>query len=422
MAKLTYWQKRALRKEQEVNDGAKKLEESVATAYKQAQTYLTQQINKLFARTKQKTGLSDDEARKMLNETVPAAELVELRRLAKDITNPELQKDAKKRLNGLALKHRITRLEDLKAKSYLVSKQVADAQLTKQTDFYIDVIHDTYREATAESVIQEAQANAKKGVVIEVWNKKDYQFKQLSTRYTKNILESHWKGSNYSQRLWGDTEALARRLEELFTVETMTGMSEFDMARAIANEFNQSINVARRLIRTEANYMANQSKLKSWRDNGIKYYILLATIDLRTSLICRKLDHTVYLVSQAKVNENYPPFHPWCRTIASMYSKRTINTPRLVLDPISGKTFAFNGSQTYDDWMRILRSKYSDAEIDLQKKKIINAQRDNVDYRVIKSVLKKEAPGALDEYQNIKYQDKKRYNQLKREYANRKGA
>ena len=248
-----YWQKRAIKSEKKVNDGAKQLEDVVARAYRQAQDYITKQVAKLFARTKQQTGLDEDEAKRLLNHTVPAAELVELRRLAKDISNPDLQNQAKKRLTGLALKHRITVAEVLKAKSYLVSKQVADVQLEKQTSFYIDTIDEAYKEASAESIIQDAQVNAKNGVVKEIWNKKDYKFKQLSTKSVENILDSHWKGSNYSKRLWGDTEALAKRLEELFTVEALTGMSEFKMAQAIASEFDRSINVSRRLIRTEAN-------------------------------------------------------------------------------------------------------------------------------------------------------------------------
>lgn len=370
---MDYWQKRALKQEKKTNDGAKKLDSAVSIAYKQAQQYLTQQINKLFMRTQQKTGLTEDEARKMLNQDVPKSELVELQRLAKQIKDKDLQAEAKKRLTGLALKSRITRLEDLKAKSYLVAKQVADVQLTKQTDFYIDVIHDSYKEATAESVIRQAQENAKKGVVIEVWNKKDYEFKQLSTRYTKKILETHWKGSNYSKRLWGDTEALAKRLEELFTVESMTGMSQFEMAKTIASEFDRSINVAKRLIRTEANYMANQAKLKSMRDNGVKYYMIVAILDLRTSTICRHADHKVYLVSEAKVGENLPPLHVYCRSTVAFYSKRLLNIPRIALDPISGKTMRIRGATTYDEWMDKIKSMYSDDEIKQAKKQLMGA-------------------------------------------------
>lgn len=316
-----YWQKRAIKAEKKVNDGAKQLEEVVAQAYKQAQSYLTKQIAKLFSRTKQQTELTDDEAKRMLNETVPVSELVELRRLAKDINNHDLQREAKKRLTGLALKSRITRAEDLKAKSYLVSKQIADVQLEKQTSFYMDTIDEAYKEASAETIIREAQANAENGVIKEVWNKKDYKFKELSTKSVENILDSHWLGSNYSKRLWGDTEALAKRLEELFTVEALTGMSEFKMAQTIASEFDRSINVARRLIRTEANYMANQAKLKSWKDRGVEKYQIIAIIDERTSSICRSQNHKVYLIKDADVGVNMPPFHPWCRSIISYYRK-----------------------------------------------------------------------------------------------------
>lgn len=418
--KLAYWERRDIDAEQKINDGAIKVEEAVTKAYRQAQTYLTQKVRKLFARSQQRSGLSEDEAKRILNQTTSVEELAELRKLSKQIKNPELQVAAKNRLQALAFKERITRAEDLKAKSFLVSKQVADVQLEKQTEFYVDAIHESYREATAESVIRKAQENAKNGVVIEVWNKKDYQFKELSTRYTKNILDSHWHGSNYSKRLWGDTEALAARLEELFTVESMTGMSEFEMAKAIANEFDRSIGVARRLIRTEANYMANQAKLKAWQDNGVKEYMLVAVLDLRTSEICKDKDHKIYPVSEAKVNGasgTYPPFHPWCRTIAVRYSKRTLKLPRNALDPISGKVIPIRGDTTYNDWMDKLKEKYSDDEIALQKKKIKNAAKDNAEYRNLKNVLgDKNTPSTLDKYQNIKYNKGNEWEELKDHY------
>lgn len=335
---------------------------------------MTRQTRKLFDRSKKRTGLDEKEARRLLNETVSPSELVKLKVLSEQISNTTLQKEAKKKLTSLAFKKRITKAEDLKAKSFLVSKQIANVQLEKQTEFYIDVIHESYREATAESVIRQAKENAKNGLVIEVWNKKGYQFKELSTRYTKNILDSHWHGSNYSKRLWSDTEALATRLEALFTVESMTGMSEFEMAKTIAREFDRSIGVARRLIRTEANYMSNQAKLKAWQNRGIKYYMLVAVLDLKTSKICKNKDHKVYLVSKAVVNGangTYPPFHPWCRTIAIIYSKRILNLPREAIDPISGDIMPIRGATTYNEWMDKLKEKYPEEKIALQKKKIL---------------------------------------------------
>lgn len=418
--KLSYWKRRNVDAEQKINDGAIKVEETVTKAYRQAQRYLTQKVRKLFARSQQRSGLSEEEVKSLLNQPATVEELTELRNLSKQIMDSELQASANRRLKALAFKERITRAEDLKAKSFLVSKQIADVQLEKQTEFYIDAIHESYKEATAESVIRQAQENAKNGVVIEVWNKKDYQFKELSTKYTKNILNSRWHGSNYSKRIWNDTDALAKRLEELFTVESMTGMSEFEMAKSIASEFDRSIGVARRLIRTEANYMANQAKLKAWQDSGIKYYMLVAVLDLRTSEICRGKDHKVYLVSEAIVNGadgNYPPFHPWCRTIAVMYSKRTLELPRKSLDPINGKIIPIKGKTTYDEWMNKLKETYSNDEIELQKKKVKNATKDNVTYKNLKSVIgKQNAPATLDKYQDIKYNNREEWEKLKDHY------
>ncbi len=452
----SYWLDRGIKQEKKINDAAQQVEQKVISAYRQAQSYLTRQARNLFSRAKQRSGMDEEETRALLNQPVQPDELVELRKLADDVSNPDLQVSARKRLNGLAFKERITRAEDLKAKSFLVSKQIAAVQLNKSTEFYIDVIHDSYNEATAEAVIQQIEQvkndsiinvwdgqqydskietfkqAQKRGVPIEVWNdpknrSNDYEFKELSTKYTKNILDSHWHGSNYSKRIWKDTEALAKRLEELFTVESMTGISEFEMAKAIAAEFDRSIGVAQRLIRTEANYMANQAKLKAWRDRGVKEYRLLVVLDLRTSDICQKKsrENKIYKISEAVVNGalgNYPPFHPWCRTIAvAIIGKRSLTGKRTANDPITGKTMTIEQRDTYDDWMNKLKQKYSDREIQIQKKKIQNQKKDLLEYKQLKSVLgKDETPETLDDYQDIKYGNKKRWQYLKKIYRDKR--
>nr|DAY50692.1 MAG TPA: minor capsid protein [Caudoviricetes sp.] len=428
-SKLSYWQKRALEDEKLINDGAKQVEKTVISAYRQAQEYLTQKAKKLFKRAQAKTGYEEAELKTLLNETVPVEQLVELQRLAKDISNPNIQASAKKRLDALAMKHRITRVEDLKAKAHLVTRQIADVQLSESTGYFVDAIQKAYQREQANVAVQRLEA---KDVQLEIWNQSDWEnaqheFKQLSTKETRNILESHWHGSNYSKRIWNDTDKLAKRLEELFTVEALTGMSQQEMVRTISKEFDTSVGVARRLIRTEANYMANQAKLKSWIDNGVEYYRLVAVLDFRTSSICqlKSKENKRYKVSEAVVNGaagNYPPFHPWCRTIAiADFGKRTAAGMRIANDPISGKTFQISQRATYEDWINKLRESYSDEEITKHKKMILNRSKDNEQYRHMKTIIPKENwPRNLDSFQEIKYNNGRDWQLTKIDYQRRK--
>lgn len=117
------------------------------------------------------------------------------------------------------------------------------------------------------------------------------------------------------------------------------------------------------------------------------------------------------------VPRTYPPFHLWFRTIAIAYNPRTSKITRIALDPINGQTMTINGDTTYDEWMDRLKENYSDQEIELQKKKIKNAAKDNADYRSLKRVLgKRNVPKTLDEYQNIKYNKSSEWESLKDHY------
>lgn len=383
--KLSYWELRAVKQENDMQKNLAKTQNTIAKAYLDAQKYLTDEANKLFKRLESQNDMTEQEAKTALNARVSDSSILEYKRLANQIETPELQKWAQKQLYTLAMKSRITRIEDLRAKSYLVAKRVADIEYKEQTNFYIDVIHDSYKNAVAEDVVQQL---TQKGITfedwktsnivpIEVWNKKNiatngHELKELSTEYTKNILESHWKGSNYSKRIWGDTDALAKRLEHLFTVESMTGMSEREMAQMIAKEFSTSTFVAKRLIRTEANYMSTQGKLKAWQAQGIEKYQIIAILDLRTSKICRHEDKKVYLVKDMKIGVNAPPFHVFCRSsVIAYYEERSNKGATTVRDPISGESFTMPSGTTYTQWMKELLKTYSMDEIKAQKRKIL---------------------------------------------------
>lgn len=84
---------------------------------------------------------------------------------------------------------------------------------------------------------------------------------------------------------------------------------------------------AKTIAHTGTAIVANQAKQQFIHDNKdiIKGIKVIATLDLRTSGICRYLDHTIMPIDKAK----YPPYHHNCRsTTILVYKGMTAPTKR----------------------------------------------------------------------------------------------
>lgn len=66
------------------------------------------------------------------------------------------------------------------------------------------------------------------------------------------------------------------------------------------------------VIRTALSHVSNEARNETYRQNDdiIEKYEIIATLDSRTSTICRSLDRQEYEIGKGPV----PPFHPNCRT------------------------------------------------------------------------------------------------------------
>lgn len=383
--KLTYWELRSALEEQKLFKRGDEYERKVINVYNQARQYLTNAVDELYKRYDGQTSLTEAQAKAALNNTVPAADLVALQNVVKTIDDKETKIKVQEYLDWVAAKSRITKMEELKAKAYIVAKQLADVQLEQSTDYYVNAVKDAYASASREAIIGNVQARegVYQGETVPRVNHETNQiefvkpeettpikadnadtFSELSTKEVKQILDTPWLGSNYSKRIWNDTDLLAKKLQELFAVSEMTGMSQREMADKIAKEFSTGIGVARRLIRTEANHVHNQAKLAGWKAHGVEKYSLVAVLDFRTSQKCRDIDGKVFDVDKATVNVNFPPLHPWCRTVAvAWFSYAKYGGNRTANDPITGETFKLSAEDTYRDWEQMLINKHGNNKV-----------------------------------------------------------
>lgn len=140
------------------------------------------------------------------------------------------------------------------------------------------------------------------------------RFNAVSKSGLEKAVKTKWSQHSYSQLIWNDRDRLVRAISTIIPQSFSRGLHSNQLGDMIAKEMNTSRNRGRTLARTEVNYICNQADLDAYKAADIESYDYLATLDMRTSEICRSLDGTTHKVSHAKVGVNFPPMHPNCRS------------------------------------------------------------------------------------------------------------
>lgn len=149
-------------------------------------------------------------------------------------------------------------------------------------------------------------------------------------------------------------EVLASQLQQTLTKAIMTGMSEERALWEIRQRFNVGSFYAERLIRTETNHFENETEFIAYQEMGIDRYVFVATLDGRTSDICRSHDGQIYEMSERQEGYNYPPLHPFCRsTVRGYIGKEYEPKMRAARNKLGGKYFVPNMS--YNEWIKNIR-------------------------------------------------------------------
>lgn len=251
-------------------------------------------------------------------------------------------------------------------------------------------------------------------------------FNRISTHQIEAAVTTGWQGKNYSERLWGEHRvSLARYLNRIVSTGIIEGRSNADMRAQLQKVMNMSAYNARRLIRTEATQISSRACAAAYEENGTPKFKFLATLDFKTSTICRDMDGRVFNTKDAKVGVNMPPLHPFCRSTTVPYIPDTQFDEGATRAARGGDggTYKVPADMTYKDWHK----KYVEsnpAEL-LAEQKQRNGRDDAKQFAEYKARLGASAPKAFDDFQTIKYTESDKYDELKHAYraagyANRK--
>lgn len=338
MSDNNYWEKRAVDLEKLSQDRADVDIMHVNKLFDGAVDIVEKQIEEIFGKYARDSGISQDAALRLLNE-----KQTETMRRNLMITLAQCQEEVARqailaRLNAPAYAARISRLEALKDLIHAQAYKVGSAAHYRLTDRLIDTYEQSYYRS-----IYDQQRRTETG----------FDFTKLTDRDVQAAIATNWAGSNYSDRIWKNTKKLAQSLEEVITQGLMTGQSIIDMELALEARVVSERYKINRIIRTEVNHCCNQGTLMSYKAAGTLRYIYLATLDMRTSSICRSLDKEVFFVSKAKVGVNFPPMHPNCRSTTMAYPEDGIfPKERTARDPETNKNIHVPFDMSYAQWYR----------------------------------------------------------------------
>lgn len=401
MSKQPYWEKRKVQDMFHYMEQAEKKAEELSQLYLKASRYLSLESEQIFEKYKTKHGLSDSEARRLLNMLQDKSSLEELKEALRSGKSDKAKEELLALLESAAYQARLERLKQLQNQLDLVMEQVYQQEKTVTTSHYVDLANEAYYRSIYR--IQQQSGLA-------------FSFNLIDPKMIDIVLDSKWSGENYSNRIWSNTNALAKDLKEELLFNLITGRTERETAEIIANKFAVGASKARRLVRTESCFISSQMDMEGYEECGLERYRFLATLDLVTSDICRSLDGKVFLVVKQMPGTNCPPMHPWCRstTIAVIDNEELSELKRRARDPKTGKTYLLPADMTYKDW----HSQYvkGNPEAELNEKMIRNRVPDKKQYSRYKKVLGKDAPDSLDSFQKMKYNEIENWKQLQQIY------
>lgn len=285
---LDYWEKRQTELMKRLEKGTENTIKSLIQSYEQA----TKNINKEISRIYKNYSKSDVLDKKALNQLLNKKETDTYRRnflttINNNIKNEEIKQKMLLKYNASAYSFRISRYEQLQESIDLELKKLADIEQQITEIRYIDTIKEGYYHNIY---------NVQKATGL------GFSFSQIDNRTISLMLNENWvpnplaTASNFSKRIWNNSEKLGNYLRTNFTADTMSGKSIVKISKELSEYMNVGLFNATTLVRTEVNHFANESEMLSYEELDIKKYRFIATLDNVTCKHCAKLDNKEFNV------------------------------------------------------------------------------------------------------------------------------
>nr|DAS16806.1 MAG TPA: minor capsid protein [Caudoviricetes sp.] len=357
---LEYWKKRyeeEMERAMHQADGPKKdLRKYADTVMRR----LEKDINDWYQRYANENGMSLADAKKQLDARELKAFNMDLEEYRAIAERDELSEEHKKMLKQASARQQLDRVQEL----YINTVQELESWAKYQDSTISDLLSNVYE-----------SSNYRTAWMTQSMKGQYDMYAQVDHRTIQRIIDSPWTpdGKNFSARIWDNRKQLATSLQNDFIQALIAGDGTATMSEAIAKRMNTSYNNANRLVETELARVHSQAFMDCMDELDIDAVEILATLDGKTSPICRRMDGKYVRCKDAKPGITIPPFHCHCRSTTVPYIPAVYGTERAARDPKTGKTVFVDGELKYEDWKREYVGEFG-GEVEKQPKKAQPAQ------------------------------------------------
>lgn len=339
MPNQDYWKSRfETLNESLLKDGMNYYEE-IEKSFRRAQSAINKDIAAWYQRFAENNRISLKDAQKLLKSDEMEEFHWTVEEYIKRGKENGISADWSKQLENASARFHISRLEALKIQ--------AQQHLEELYGNYLDGLDRTMRSTYEDSYYKTAYT-MQKGFHT------GFEIASLPENIIDAVVKKPWAadGMNFSARIWRDKDKLVRTLQDELTQGMIRGDRQDDIVRRFTRRMDVSLSNAGRLIATESAFFASKGELDNLKELGVKEYQFLATLDRRTSDVCRSMDMKVIPIKDYQPGVTAPPLHCWCRSCTVPYMGENEDGLRAARDD-EGKTTYVHGEMSYADWKSV---------------------------------------------------------------------
>ena len=139
----------------------------------------------------------------------------------------------------------------------------------------------------------------------------------------------------------------------------------------------------------------------------------MESLDTHTCELCGSMDGKVFKRSEYAVGLTAPPFHPWCRgCTCPHFADMDGIGERYARDAITGERFKVPKDMTYEQWRAKQNELYGAGTVEKLRAMGYNESADKAQFENYKKRLGADAPRSFKDFQNLKYNNKVKYDEL----------